>query len=249
MISDVVSSIVSYRYVDNFSNAALTNGSIVSPIVSYQYFEWPGDDILKLQSSPVVSYYYQFLDAPPFVVIPTNRPATDAETTRPFLPPASSQFEVFTNGVFKTNVALNPNVMTIVLTHGWIPVKLLGTPYFPNGGPEGWPTDIATQLRTNGITSANVVGWNWTEAAKSRLPGTAAAQTPNQGIALGRLLLSALGPNYSKPIHFVGHSFGTLVNAYAANFLHGDRWAKEPTNSTPWKGTNTHLHRTVGFAN
>lgn len=82
---DIVSSIVSYRYVEDFSNAALTNGSISSPIVSYRYaeyfdnaavingsinspivsyqfVEWPGNSILNLQSSPVVSYLYLFGD-------------------------------------------------------------------------------------------------------------------------------------------------------------------------------------------
>ena len=54
----VISPFVSYQYLENFSAAALTNGGIMSPIVSYQYYEWPGNGILNLLSSPVVSYYY-----------------------------------------------------------------------------------------------------------------------------------------------------------------------------------------------
>jgi len=50
--------------------------------------------------------------------------------------------------------------------------------------------------------------------------------------------LTALGPNYSKQIHFIGHSFGTLVNAYAANFLQGNNWAAEAVSSNPWPATN-----------
>src|SRR5258708_2650621 len=100
-VPDVVSSVVSYRYVEEFSNAALTNGSIVSSIVSYRYLDWPGDDVLHLQSSPWVSYYYQFLDAPPLSILPTSRLATVAETTPAtlFPPPSQSQLKVFEGGV------------------------------------------------------------------------------------------------------------------------------------------------------
>ena len=244
VITNIMSPIVSYQYPENFSSAALTNGGILSPIVSYQYFEWPGDDVLNLKSSPMVSYYYQFSGTPLLLIFSTNRLATVAETTPQYLPPPSSQLEVFTNGIFKTSAALNPNAMTIVLTHGWIPtVRVAGIDVVQSGvkGIDGWPTTIAAQLRANGIASANIVGWDWKDAAKSGLPGTTAARTPDQGIQLGQSLLNALGPNYSKPIHFVGHSFGTLVNAYAANFLHGDRWANEPTNSSPWAATNTQM--------
>jgi hypothetical protein len=53
-----MSPFVSYQYLENFSAAALTNGGIISPIASYQYYEWPGNGILNLLSSPVVSYFY-----------------------------------------------------------------------------------------------------------------------------------------------------------------------------------------------
>ena len=48
------------------------------------------------------------------------------------------------------------------------------------------------------------------------------SKIPAQGDSLGKALLDQLGPNYSQPIHFIGHSFGTLVNARAADYLHGD---------------------------
>jgi hypothetical protein len=57
-----ISYIVSYQYPDNFSTEALPNGGVMSPIASYQYFEWPGNGILNLQTSPVASYYYQFIE-------------------------------------------------------------------------------------------------------------------------------------------------------------------------------------------
>ena len=236
----VLSPLVSYQYLEDFSSAALTNGGILSPIVSYQYFEWPGNDVLGLLSSPSVSYYYQFLDAPILTIIQTNRTPKASEITPRYLPPppTSAQLEVFTDGAFTTNVALNPNIMTIVLTHGWIMTNN-DAPVSPNAGVGDWPTVMA-QLLTNAITNANIVAWNWRDAAISSWldPKQAGSQTPQQGTNLGAALLTALGPNYSKRIHFIGHSFGTLVNAYAANFLHGDHWAAEPVSLTPWPATN-----------
>jgi len=66
---DVVSPVVSYRYFEDFNNTALTNGSMVSPIVSYRYLEWPGDDVLRLLSSAQVSYFYQIGNEPLPIVL------------------------------------------------------------------------------------------------------------------------------------------------------------------------------------
>jgi len=54
----VTSPFVSYQYLEDLRTEALTSGGISSPIISYQYFEWPGDSILGLHSSPMVSYFY-----------------------------------------------------------------------------------------------------------------------------------------------------------------------------------------------
>jgi hypothetical protein len=70
----------------------------------------------------------------------------------------------------------------------------------------------------------NIVAWDWSgEAHSDWLHLTdIAAKTPGQGIALGTNLVAALGANYTQRLHFIGHSLGTLVNAAAANYLHGD---------------------------
>jgi hypothetical protein len=65
VITNFMSPIVSYQYPNDFSSEALTNGGISSPIISYQYFEWPGDSILGLQTSPMVSYFYLSWSTPP----------------------------------------------------------------------------------------------------------------------------------------------------------------------------------------
>ena len=247
----VQSPIASYQFFENLGSTALTNSGIMSPIASYQYLEWPGNDILNLQYSPTVSYYYQYLDAPVLNIISTTRTPTTDESTPAYLislpPPSFAQLEVFTNGAFQSGVALDPNEMTIVLTHGWIPLKpfplsLTEAPFFTPNGVEDWPTTVAAQLYAKGIT-ANIVAWNWEDTAKSLVtdPKQAGSQAPGEGFELGMALSSALGPNYSKPIHFIGHSFGTLVNAYAANYLQGTNFANEAVSSTPWPATNMQM--------
>ena len=241
----VQSPFVSYQYLENFSGAALTNGGIMSPIVSYQYLEWPGDGILNLQSSPTVSYYYQFLDAPMLSIVSTSRTPTTAESTPAYLisPPPPSQLMAYHGGIFTANLAsIDPNQMTIVLTHGWIPLNPLTlnlTPIFTPNGIDDWPTTIAAELHAQN-PSANIVAWNWKDAATSPLadPQQAGGQTPQQGIQLGQALLNVLWPDYSGRIQFIGHSFGTLVNAYAANFLQGNNWAGEAVSPTPWPANN-----------
>jgi len=143
-------------------------------------------------------------------VIQTNRTPSSTELGAQ----TSGSFKVFTNGVFQTNVLLNPNLMTIVLTHGW------------NDSSDTWPSTMASQFVAAGI-SANIVAWDWRNDARQNWPVTALLKTPNQGNALGVNLRLALGAGYNQPIHFIGHSFGTEVNAAAANYLHtnGFAWA------------------------
>jgi hypothetical protein len=245
-----ISPFVSFQYPNRLDTEILTSGGILSPIASYQYFEWPGNGILNLQYSPTVSYYYQFLDAPVLNIISTNRTPTTAESTPAYLisPPPPSQLLAYHGGIFTANLAsIDPNQMTIVLTHGWIPLKpfplsLTEAPFFVPNGVEDWPTIMAAQLRSENST-ANIVAWNWESAAKSLVtdPKQAGSQTPYEGTLLGQALLNSLGPDYSKPIHFVGHSFGTLVNAYAANYLQGANFAGELISPTPWPAANMQM--------
>ena len=73
----------------------------------------------------------------------------------------------------------------------------------------------------SGIANGNLLAWEWTDAANTGLfLSRAFSATPGQGRRLGQALASALGSSYGKPIHFVGHSLGTLVNAKAADYLH-----------------------------
>ena len=118
--ASVVSRSWSYLYSDVPGSDA--NSAVLSRAVSFLYYDWPGDSAFNLQQTPTVSYFYQFPDAPVLTIIQTNRTPKASEITPKFIPPppSSTQLEVFTDGAFTNNVALNPNIMTIVLTHGWI---------------------------------------------------------------------------------------------------------------------------------
>jgi hypothetical protein len=157
----------------------------------------------------------------------TNRQPTVPEIGQSTVDP-STQLEVYTKGTpaFQSGVGLDTNRMTIVLTHGW------------NAHPSDWPAAMAPLFVLGSRTpTPNIVAWNWTNDAKSDLLHiyVPVGNIPKQGDALGRALLAQLGPNYSQPIHFIGHSFGTLVNARAADYLHGDG------PRTPAKGVNAFL--------
>lgn len=232
VITNIMSPVVSYQYYDSLGED--TNSQIISFGVSYQYFDWPGNDVLNSKSSPLVSYYYPLLDTPPLKIIPTNRTPTAAETTLVLAAlPTSLQLLAYHGGVFTTNLtSIDPSKMTIVLTHGW------------GSDPNAWGTNLAAVLSAYlSNPKPNIVAWDWSLVAKSAVydPGIPAAQTGDQGRSLGAMLLRTLGANYSKPIHFIGHSLGTLVNASAANYLHGDRWAQEDVSPAPWAGTNTQM--------
>ena len=153
------------------------------------------------------------------VLTQTNRAPTTNEIGKPTIPTDPNHFKVFTNGNFQSGVALNPNKMTVVFTHGW------------NGSSTDWPRYMAGFItRRIGSNVVNLVAWDWTADAYqpdfTHLTDIA-GKTPGEGIALGINLIAALGANYTQRIHFVGHSLGTLVNAAAANYVHsnGLSWA------------------------
>ncbi len=87
--------------------------------------------------------------------------------------------------------------------------------------------------------SANVLAYDWRYAAESPYPPEEA--TPAEGVLLGQSLQTELGVNYSHPIHFIGHSLGTIVNAAAANYLHGDQTAQQGASPAPWTTIPIHV--------
>lgn len=321
VITNLVSPVVSFQFPQNFGSEALANGGILSPIVSYQYFEWPGDNVLGLWASSRVSYFYSGNDGPQITLqgrvtgtgglplsgaaisvgfgnltltgttsdvngdytvplgagvyavtvsasgyakssrvltlsvgtapqnfhlttlpgTPTEQSVTRSPTVAHTSGAMGSSLKVFNGTQFVPITAGNtppPDRMTIVLTHGWI-LDVFGAQLAD--GIDGWPTTMAAQLRANGIppADANIVGWDWGAAATGTFPPE--QNTPAQGVALGQALQSVLGTAYANNIHFAGHSLGALVDAAAANYLHGDRTAQQPVSPTPWSPARTHM--------
>jgi len=157
------------------------------------------------------------------VLIQTNRTPPATAIGSPTIPTNPNYFKVFTNGNFQSGIALNPNKNTVVLTHGW------------NSSSTDWPHDMAQLIQQRiGVNAVNIVAWDWTTDATSSIPnlGVIAAKTPGEGFALGTNLVAALGANYSKRIHFIGHSLGTLVNAAAANYVHSHGFSWTNTQMT-----------------
>ena len=169
----------------------------------------------RVLSAPEIQQLYSLPDigtAPtPPTVVQTNRTPTSAELGNQ----GTGVLEILTNGVFTNVTSLDPNKKTIVLTHGW------------NSSANDWPWEMDENLQvTLGSAAVNIVAWNWPTNASSPYidPWEAGSKTPQEGQALGASLLAALGTNYSQPIHFIGHSFGTLVNAGAADYLQANNY-------------------------
>lgn len=146
-----------------------------------------------------------------------------------------SRLKVFDGERFVANLALlDRNLPTVVMTHGWTA---------SNRGIEGWPTNMATAMRSHGITQAvaNIVGWDWYTAANGLTPPDDV--TPFQGVELGMALQSqdALGVGYAHPVHFLGHSLGTLVNGAAATYLQGKPVFDQPGSLIPWRSDQMHM--------
>jgi len=142
-----------------------------------------------------------------------------------------------TRGV-QVSGAFDHDAPTYVITHGWQP----GGDYTS----EGW--DFSDQLMPEfqskvgdailerlageeSVSKANLLFFEWEGAytagefakwdGKWIWQGSADAR-PNAeyaGVLLGRALADKFGGDYSQDIHFIGHSFGTIVNATATRFL------------------------------
>lgn len=152
------------------------------------------------------------MQAPAFRVegLPISPPPPPPSQTpkaviQPIAPTIGTPADVFTGDETKP---------TVIITHGWQPTL---TGNSPSGTPE-W-----VQSMTEGIGSrANVVQWNWDDATTGVLGfSEALAEVRVQGEALGEHLhtLVKSGEVSSEHIQLIGHSLGTLVNAYAANYL------------------------------
>ena len=145
------------------------------------------------------------------VVARTNRtpPARGAAT----ITTDTNHFRVYIVG----GEGIDTNRNTVVITHGW------------NDSSTNWPETLASEIgvSTSGMSigQPNIILWDWTAEAANPKLAIPANNTLGQGYALGNDLIAALGANYSKRVHFIGHSLGTMVNAKAANYIEGHGWS------------------------
>lgn len=161
-----------------------------------------------------------------FILNPQTEPASTQSTSTPtpvgqLLTPTPDHLKVWTGTSFDTGVLLLTDRPTVVMTHGWL------------SSPTVWAADMSTKMDKSLAAmgrEVNLVAWDW-EFEANTLLSVATSRTPDQGVALARALISAL-PENTQPLHFIGHSLGSMVNARAADYLHGRAAAKFPPSRT-----------------
>lgn len=116
-----------------------------------------------------------------------------------------------------------------ILTHGWIPSWWQNMTEL---GANGWPASMKEELTKNAKVRTEIIAWDWREDATAWQPGLAIRNTRRQGVALGQVLLDRFGATLNRPLHFVGHSLGTIVNANAANFLRHHGYKSDKIHAT-----------------
>ncbi len=119
---------------------------------------------------------------------------------------------------------VNPSLPTVVLTHG---LQGAGDPNpskLWTGNGSGEAQNLIGTAVGKGV---NVLQFVWPDAFQCELPGGAPTRgcydtgkeyAHGAGLWLSQELSkpTKLGASYAQPIHFIGHSLGTVVNTYAA---------------------------------
>jgi uncharacterized delta-60 repeat protein len=115
---------------------------------------------------------------------------------------------------------VDPNLPTIVLTHGLESSDKDPALLWTGTGSQQAGSLIAGRLG-DGV---NILQFIWQDGFQAFPDGkptavaykSARAATSNAGAILADELIDLLGPDYDQSIHFIGHSLGTVVNAYGA---------------------------------
>jgi len=155
--------------------------------------------------------------------------------TPPTIPTPTPQVQSFGNTSLFGDVAnFDPNRPTVVVTHGWQPgLSFTGGSGTPILDQFYAAIDAQYNNDSDPTNDVNILLFTWSDAFTAAVtPLTVAnpiafqnlATQPlpyatNVGIDLGAALSQLLGPNYSQPLHLIGHSYGTVVNASAASEL------------------------------
>ncbi len=124
------------------------------------------------------------------------------------------------------DTVIDPTLPTIVVTHGW---QIEDTPPEDLWSGFGTVRTAGSLLRTFlGGGSANIIQYIWKDANTISIHDLLNGESlrseyilARQGVHdagqnLAMVLQQRLGFDYGQPVHFIGHSLGTAVNAYAA---------------------------------
>ncbi len=185
-----------------------------------------------------VNIKFDALPSPPQTVAVDGAPAASA-----IRPPASTdtsdpnaaRLKLFDGTQFVDAPAtLDSTRMTVVITHGW------------KSSPNDWATTLAFLIRNHSTQSPNIVAWDWhNQASAAAMPIPQTDPATEQGLLLGSALQQRLGTGYSHHVHFIGHSLGTIVNAYACDYVHGSFSRASMNPPATWSSQQTTPHMTL----
>ena len=179
------------------------------------------DDITFNSATPGVE-----TDLPFLVGDVTTNPEYNSRTTAYFLNDDSSITD------------FDPNASTYIITHGWQRSANYAdnnyTGFNNQDMPDGQSTvieAIQNRLLEENSADVNIIAFEWEGAytggeivgGKSLKEGSVEARTNADyaGVLLGSALKDILGEDYDEDLHFIGHSYGTIVNGLATRYLGG----------------------------
>ena len=93
----------------------------------------------------------------------------------------NKQLKKFVGSGFTTNYTIDLSQMTVVFTHGW------------NRDPNVWAKNTAANMKTAGVTNANLLAWDWHEVAGTPEPSLANSQCVFQCKSKAVSLLANMG--------------------------------------------------------
>ena len=147
---------------------------------------------------------------------------------------------------------VDPARPTLVLTHGMR--YRTCHPATMDPLPELREIGEAAHERMRGSNPINILHFVWPKASRDLEAGArnipslvrfcihAFRETDAEGRVLASVLREVLGGNYCEPVHFVGHSYGALVNAHAVHALSLSGWGR----GAQFTALDVAIHLTIG---